>query len=224
MTSMKRTFIVGCMMLSAAAWAAENAWQGPSIVGSFYTYSRAQPASKMTGKIHLSKDGLRSEIPMPAGSMITILNGKAGKCWYADDNKKIFMEATLNRKTGDCPSFMGEAMDASADKSPTDAVPCEGYAKKSSLGGATVAGRAVEKWSCSNGQGLSDATQWYDPKLRLMLKEETSDGEVMEFQELREMSFAAGLLEMPKGMKQVSAEEFRNKIFGGMLPPGIPSR
>ena len=46
----------------------------------------------------------------------------------------------------------------------------------------------------------------------------------MEFHELNETSFAASLLEMPKGMKRVSAEEFRNKMFGGMLPPGIPAR
>ena len=225
MTSMHRIFMAGCVtLLSAAAWATENAWQGPSIVGSFNAYSRAEPASKMTGKLYLSRDGLRSEMPMPVGRMLTILNDKAGKCWYADDSKKIFMEATLNRKTGDCPSFMGEAMDANADKSPATAVPCEGYAKKSSLGGATVAKRAVEKWSCSGGQGISDATQWHDPKLQFMLKEETSDGEVMEFHELSETSFAASLLEMPKGMKRVSAEEFRKQLFDGMLPPGVPTR
>ena len=103
-------------------------------------------------------------------------------------------------------------------------MPCEDYAKKSSLGGATVAGRATEKWSCSGGRGIPDATQWHDPKLRLLLKEETSDGEVMEFHELRETSFATNLLEMPKGMKRVSAEEFRKKMFGGMLPPGMPTR
>lgn len=225
MTNMNRIFMAGCMtLLSAVAWAAENAWQGPSIVGSFYTYSRAQPANKMTGKLYLSRDGLRYEIPMRPGRMVTILNGKAGKCWYADDSKKIFMETDLNRETGDCPSFMGEATDASADKSSAAAAPCEGYAKKSSLGAAVVAKRATEKWSCSGGQGISDATQWHDPKLKLLLKEETSDGEVMEFHALNETSFAASLLEMPKGMKRVSAEEFRKKMFGDMLPPGMPAR
>jgi hypothetical protein len=119
---------------------------------------------------------------------------------------------------------MGEAMDAGADKSATGDVPCEGYAKKTSLGGDTVAGRAVEKWSCSGGQGVSSATQWHDRKLKFLLKEETSDGEVMEYRELRETSFAANLLEMPKGMKRVSAEEFRKAMFGGVLPPGMPAR
>jgi hypothetical protein len=91
----------------------------------------------------VNREGFRSEMPMGPSRMISILNIKAGKCWYADEGKKIFMETYVNRKTGDCPSFMGEAMDASADKSPAGALPCEGFAKKTTLGGDKVAGRAV---------------------------------------------------------------------------------
>jgi hypothetical protein len=222
MANMNRIFVACFLALvSGPAWAAETGWQGPPIVGTFQTYSRAQPAEKKTGMFYVNRDGFRSELPMPTGRMITILNSKAGKCWYVYDSKKILMESSVNRKTGDCPSFMGEAMDASANKSPTGAVQCEGYAKKISLGNDTVAGRAVEKWSCSGGQGLPNSTQWHDRKLKLLLKEETSDGEVMEYRELKETSFAASLLEMPKGMKRVSAEEFRKAMFGGMLPPGM---
>jgi len=225
MVNLKRIIVAGFMaLMSGTASAAETGWQGPPVVGTFQTYSRAQPAEKKTGKLYVNRDGFRSELPMPGGRMITILNSKAGKCWYAYDNKKILMESSVNRKTGDCPSFMGEAMDESANKSPTGAVQCEGYAKKSSLGNDTVAGRAVEKWSCSDGQGLPNSTQWHDRKLKFLLKEETSDGEVMEYSELKETPFSASLLEMPMGMKRVSAEEFRKVMFGGMLPPGMPAK
>jgi RNA polymerase sigma-70 factor (ECF subfamily) len=200
--------------------ATEFGWRGPPVVGTFQTYSRTQSADRMTGKFYVSREGFRSEMPMPTGRLITIQNSKAGKCWYVDDAKKIYMETSVNQKTGECPSFMGEAMDANAEKSPAGGVPCEGYAKKSSLGEDTVAGRAVEKWSCSGGQGISSATQWHDRKLKFLLKEEMSNGDIMEFREVSETSFAASLLEVPMGMKRVSAEEFRKAMFGGMLPPG----
>jgi len=209
------------VLISGSALAAELGWQGPPVAGNFQTYTRMQPAEKMTGKFYVSRDGFRSEMPMPGSRMITIQSAKAGKCWHVMDAKKIYSEVAVDKKTGDCPSFMGEAMDAGADKSPTGDVPCEGYARKSSAGSGTVAGRAVEKWSCSGGPGNSSATQWHDRKLKFMLKEETSTGEVMEFTELRETSFASSLIEAPKGMKRVSADEFRKAIFGGMMPQGM---
>lgn len=225
MAKLKRIIITGFLaLISANAFAAEIGWQGPPVVGTFQAYSRAQPAEKGTGKLYVNREGFRSEIPMPGGRMITILNSKAGKCWYIDDSKKIFTESPVNRKTGDCPSFMGEAMDANAEKSPAEVLPCEGFSKKVSQGNATVAGRAAEKWACSGGKGNSSATQWHDRKLKFLLKEETSDGEIMEFRELSETSFASSLLEMPKGMKRVSAEGFRKAMFGGMLPPGMPAK
>ena len=45
----------------------------------------------------------------------------------------------------------------------------------------------------------------------------------MEFYEVSETSFAATLLELPKGVKRVSSEEFRKAMFGGMLSPAIPA-
>jgi hypothetical protein len=225
MANIKQFIVAGFIVLvSTNTIAAETGWQGPPVVGTFQTYSRAQPSEKMTGKLYVSREGFRSELPMPGGRMITILNSKAGKCWYIDDSKKIFTDRPVNHKTGDCPSFMGDAMDANAEKSPAEVKPCEGFAKKVSQGNATVAGRAVEKWSCSGGKGSTSATQWHDRKFKFLLKEETSDGEVMEFRELSETSFASSLLEMPKGMKRVSGEEFSKAMFGGMLPPGMPMK
>lgn len=216
---------VGLMaFVSVATLAVELGWQGPPVVGTFETYSRMQPAEKMTGKFYVSREGFRSEMPMPGSRMVTIQNAKTGKCWHVNEAKKIYSEVAVNKKTGDCPSFMGEAMDAGADKSPAGDVPCAGYARKAGPGSGTVAGRAVDKWSCSGGPGNSSATQWHDRKLKFLLKEETSTGEVMEFIELRETSFAASLLETPKGMKRVSADAFRKAIFGGMMPPGMPTR
>lgn len=210
------------VLFSGSVPAAVSGWQGPPVVGTFQTFTRTQPAEKMIGRFYVSREGFRSEMPMPGSRMITIQNAKTGKCWYVNEARKIYSEVAVNKKTGDCPSFMGEAMDAGADKSPAGDVPCEGYARKSSVGSGTVAGRAVEKWSCSGGPGNSGATQWHDRKLKFLLKEETSTGEVMEFTELREAPFPASLLLAPNGMKRVSADDFRKVVLGGMMPPGMP--
>jgi hypothetical protein len=222
----RNRLIAACLMTMTVSivTAADSAWQGPPMVGRFEAYHKAQPANKQTGKIYINRDGMRNEMAMPGGNNITIQNMKAGKCWYVDDVKKIYTESPINKKTGDCPPFMGEAVDVNLDKSTTADEQCQGYTKKVSLGSATVAGRAAEKWSCTGGQGGASATQWHDRKYKLMLKEEMSDGDVMEFRELSETSFASSLLEMPKGTKRVSAEEFRKAMFGGMLPPGMPAK
>jgi len=209
------------IMVVAPIIAGEIGWKGPPVVGTFETYTRMQPAEKMIGKFYVSREGFRSEMPMPGSRMVTIQNGQAGKCWHVNVAKKIYSEVAVNKKTGDCPSFMGEAMDAAADKSPVGDVPCAGYARKAAAGGGTIAGRAADKWSCSGGPGNSSATQWHDRKLKMLLKEETSTGEVMAYTELRETSFSGDLLKPPKGMKRVSADEFRKVLFGGMMPPGI---
>jgi hypothetical protein len=222
---MNRIITAGYMvLLSCVAFAAESGWQGPPVVGTLQTYSRSQPDTKMAGKFYVNRVGFRSEMQMGPSKIINIANSKEGKCWYADEGKNILMETSFNLKTGICPSFMGEAMDAGADKSSAEAVPCEGYTVKISLGGDIVAGREVEKWACSGGSRNDSETQWHDQKLKFILKSETSNGDCMEFVEVKETSFAASLLEKPRGMKFVSAVEFRKAIFGGMFPPGMPTR
>lgn len=212
------------VLVAGMAWAIESGWQGPPVVGSLHAYSRDSPKDKITTKIYVNREGFRAEMPLPIGRMISILNSKVGKCWYIDEGKKTYMELSANSTKSDCPSFMGEAMDEGAEASLSSvAVPCEGYAKKSAVGTDTVAGRAVEKWSCSGGESGATATQWFDRKFPLLLREETSAGDVMEFYEVSETSFAATLLELPKGVKRISAEEFRKAIFGGILPPAIPA-
>jgi len=191
-------------------------WQGPPVVGTFETYTRRQPAEKMTGKFYVSREGFRSEMLMPGSRMVTIQNAKSGKCWHVNEAKAIYSEVAVNKKTGDCPSFMGEAMDAGASKSPVGDVPCAGYANKVAAGGGAIAGRQADKWNCSGGQGNASATQWHDRTLGMLLKEETSTGEVMVFTDVKETSFAASLLGAPKGMKRVTADEFLGVLFGGI--------
>jgi len=210
MTNIKRNIAIILMSFaSAVVYAVEIVWQGPPIVGTIQLFSRNQPTLKMDGKIYINREGLRSEMPMGTTRIISITNSKSGKCWYADEGKKIYMESAYNKKTGECPSFMGGDMEAKTESPSAEALPCEGYAKKTSMGSDTVASRSVDKWSCSGGNpksGYESETQWHDRKLKFILKNENSAGEVMQFSELIETSFSSSLLDAPKGMKRVSSE------------------
>jgi len=197
-------------------------WEGPPVVGTSVSYSKAQPDEKMTAKFYANKEGFRSEMDMPGNKLIIIQNNKAGKCWHVIESAKIYQEVAINKKTGECASIMGEEMEASSDTSPADDIPCDGYTKKEPAGDDTVIGRAANKWNCSGGAEGASATQWHDKKLKMLLKEETSMGDVQNVTELTEKSFAKDLLEPPKGMKRVSADEFRKTLLGSMMPPGMP--
>jgi hypothetical protein len=220
-TTNKIILTYAMFIISSLVYAADSGWQGPPFSGTLQLYACADPAKKMSGKFYVNQDGSRSDLPSVSGRMLSITNIKAGKCWYADEQKKIIVEYQLNKKTGECPYYIPGASDDSENNSSTEAVPCEGYTQKKSQGKDTVAGRAVEKWACSGGDGKTSETQWFDPKLKFPLKSQTQEGYCMEYVEVKNTAFASSLLDMPKGYKKVSAEEFSKAMMASMMPQGM---
>jgi hypothetical protein len=76
-------------------------------------------------------------------------------------------------------------------------VPCpEPGAKATRLGSETLQGRMTEKWRCVNPAGETDIV-WFDPKLRVPIREESDDGTIFELLNIREETFPADLFQPP---------------------------
>lgn len=75
------------------------------------------------------------------------------------------------------------------------------------LGFETLNGRQVEKWEMSSfGQNQQEqrSFQWYDPKLKLAIREEFSDGHRRELRNIREGQQPDHLFMIPAGYEQIS--------------------
>jgi len=75
------------------------------------------------------------------------------------------------------------------------------------LGMEKLAGRSVEKWEMRawRGDGAPQRTfQWYDPKIKLMIREELPNGVVREMVNIREGRQPDNLFTIPAGFKKMA--------------------
>jgi hypothetical protein len=86
------------------------------------------------------------------------------------------------------------------------------------IGIETLAGRSVEKWSTRttrpDGQ-VNEATQWYDPELRVAIREEFPGGFVRELRNIQVGTQPASLFEVPAGYTRLAEP-------APPAPPGAP--
>ena len=75
------------------------------------------------------------------------------------------------------------------------------------LGTETLNGRTVEKWEMvytSPDQAAERSYQWYDPKLKITVREEFPGGHVRELVNIREGQLPNHLFKIPAGYKRIS--------------------
>ncbi len=81
------------------------------------------------------------------------------------------------------------------------------FAELTPVGTETINGRHTEKWlwqlSGPNGQ-IEAATQWYDPELKIAIREETHGGFIRELRDIKTGVQDRSLFEVPIGYKQVN--------------------
>lgn len=76
-------------------------------------------------------------------------------------------------------------------------LPCPGPgARAVRVGSETLQGRISEKWRCESPSGETDIV-WFDPRLRVPIREESDDGTIFELLNIREEPLPAHLFRPP---------------------------
>jgi len=100
-------------------------------------------------------------------------------------------------------------------------LPNGSFMELSPLGAEKVNGRHAEKWlwqlTGPDGQ-TKTALQWYDPELKISIREETQDGYVRELRDIKTGAQDKELFEIPDGYRQV--ENLQNYLPQPLARPG----
>jgi len=168
------------------AQAEYNKWNGVAF-SAVRTISSLVDSPKIIekSKIYYSQIGTRIEISEGTTKTISIVNYKKQKCWFILPDKKIYYEIGLNKKTRQC----GESEIAGfrpETKNPGIFFPrpCYGYKNMKALGKNHVMGRRTSKWHCTGGISGSSVKQWYDPILKMVIRE-VSDNKITEASKIK---------------------------------------
>lgn len=79
-------------------------------------------------------------------------------------------------------------------------------------GSATVAGRSTERWE-TRGGGVEPITEFFDPELKLVLKEQQGDRVAFELIEVKVGAPAPSLFRVPAGYRKISVDQYYERAI-----------
>jgi hypothetical protein len=178
---------------------AEKTWNGVPFAAMEYEFEKVQPKRVAVNKLFISSQGMRAEsIKNPQSGIVnvmTILNFTSERIWLADNIMKsyVLLEGgkELKGKTG------GGLLSTKV---------CDNYLSAKKLGKALVGGRNTEKWSCTAKHKKDSAIQYFDPKLRTVIREEVR-GHVSELRKIKPGKQDASLFAPPPGYRKYTLQE-----------------
>lgn len=154
------------------AQAEYDKWNGVVLWADRVTYQADRPDVNEKSRVYYSKVGTRVEVDTGTAQAISIVNFQKQKCWFVEPDKgtyyEVEFESDLNRcATLDVPGFQPET------RRPGVLHPrlCFGFKQMRALGKDFVGERRASKWACSNGDDSEITWQWFDPNVRLIVRE-----------------------------------------------------
>ena len=147
------------------------------------------------GKIYVSGGKMRMEMNSGGQQMVMIFDGPANTGWMLMPEQKMYMEMRQQ------PDMAQLARQAPSDN------PCDGLANATcrKIGEETVNGRNTVKWEITMNQGRkSTITQWFDPSLGFVVKQQTSEGMTFDLTNIKPGAQAANLFTLPSDYQKLS--------------------
>ena len=189
---MRTALIVTCLgLLPLPAPAAPIAYQGPAFVAKRVVTT---PHETETSTVWLSRHGMREESGAPGNRLIFIVDFRAAKAWVIDERRNTYQ--TMAQATAPVRHLAQARADTVFDDRP-----CKGFDLTRRLGPTRVAGRRSVRWVCGNSKTRREVMQWYDPALKLVIRERTPDGEQVTLRDFRFQTFSPSLFRLPPGVK-----------------------
>ncbi len=178
-----------------------------------YQFNVYTPEDAYKQLVTISKDGVRIEgnffnlgaAPEPVQ---TIVNFALKKCWLVRPKSKIYMEDGIDPATGFCLSNYPIIPDPDYRLSLWSKTACTGYKLSERMGTETIQGRFTEKWACGDPERQFAVLQWYDPRMKLVTREGTRDGDIYELRRITTTQHNPALFQKPTKFRKVTSEKF----------------
>jgi hypothetical protein len=147
-----------------------------------------------TGMIYAGPDGMRTEGKFETEPYLMIINFKERMMWNIMPAEQLYFAVP----------FEPDSRNGEDEQSPFGfGVPCpDENAVATRIGSETLHGRLTEKWSCEIPGGFVDVV-WFDPRLRVSIREESDDGTIFELRNIREEPLPAELFQPPAGFMKL---------------------
>lgn len=204
--NLKNIIVVSCLFLifSYPVFAIDkkpSPWKGASFSATLKSYHQSKPDESEQGKVFVGKQGIRQE-SIPAGGsnqnqVDSIFNIKLMKSYLLNKTNKTYFEVPMAEKEDEKNILPGGLF---TNK------PCEGYKLSKRIGKKKYIKRNVIEWRCESQN--DNVTQYYDPILKSVIREEHKDGYVEELQDISTQRITDKLFNIPAGYRKISMQEF----------------
>lgn len=212
------------LIFSSLAMAENGVYNGPAFSAQELNYSKFDRNEVDKSKVYYSKDGNRSETEGPFGSEILIVNYQQKKAWRVIPSKKWIMEMPLDAAGNSTAPALPPGMnipipmdEEDVDVSTLyDEKPCLDFDLTKKLGTESINGRQTEKWACGKSRTRRESMQWFDPKLKMVIKEEMDSGDINELKNIKLGAQPASLFQPPKGYRKLTQQQYMQEMMRQM--------
>lgn len=170
----------GLGTLPTQAESVYDKWNGVVFWADRVAYQADRPDVTEKSSVYYSKVGTRVEVGEGAAKAISIVNFQKQKCWFVQPGNETYYEVDFDPTAGRCaaldvPGFRPEARNPGI----FHPRPCFGFKQMKAIGKDPVRNRRASKWACSNDEKSDTTWQWFDPNVRMVVRE-ASNGRVVE--------------------------------------------
>jgi RNA polymerase sigma-70 factor (ECF subfamily) len=184
-------------------------WNGPSFTAETVDIDPVFSTDHQTH--YQSKAGTRAEgIRMGDKQLTMIVNFTQAKAWFVNPANKTYVEDYLDadgNMTGSLKAMNVKAGSNVDAASTLDWQPCEGFELKKMFGAEKMLGRITEHWACTKYMTRVEIQQWYDPQLRVVIRDSRAGGRVSELHNIQLTELPDNLFQPPQGYRKVSLNE-----------------
>jgi outer membrane lipoprotein-sorting protein len=148
------------------------------------------------GKIYVGAGKMRMEMNAAGQQSVTIFDSQAKTGWVLMPQQKMYMEMKQQNE-------LAQVANQSAGDDPCANLPNSTCRR---AGEENVNGRNTVKWEIAMNQGgqQSTITQWFDPSIGFVVRQQTSEGMTMDVTNIQTGAQPASLFELPAGYKKLS--------------------
>lgn len=167
-------------------------YDGPGFSGVAWASQNGGKLQKLAD-VNVGAGGFRMNMITQGQHVSSLIKWNSDKVLSLMHDQKMYMEVP-REKTG---------------MEPYESKPCNGFKHAKKLGAETLSGRHTQKYRCTGqtavppNQQPSDATVWYDPKLKFQIKTVSDSGNVFEIRDIAVGKQDPALFKIPAGYQKI---------------------
>ena len=201
-TSFGAAATAAVFLLGSAYSAKAEIYDGPGFAGTAWFNGESGKVEK-AGTINVGRAGFLINMVSEGQKVSSLFKWNSETVWSLMHDQKMYMEMSQEQIGWE----------------PYEDRACRGYANEEKQGSETLAGRATEKWRCTDqtavapGGTPSDATVWYDPELQFGVKSVEDNGNIFEIRDIERGAQAASLFKVPDDYQKLDMSAMMEQLM-----------